>query len=47
MMNPEVLLLQRKIAGYELKRITPIVGGLGVSVYTIGYELRNLFNVDM
>ncbi|RKM55133.1 VWA domain-containing protein [Butyrivibrio sp. X503] len=28
-------------AGYELKRITPIVGGLGISVYTIGYEMED------
>ena len=28
-------------AGYRLDRITPIVGGLQVPVYTIGYELKN------
>lgn len=28
-------------AGYKLERITPIVGGLGVSVYTIGYEMED------
>ena len=28
-------------AGYKLDRITPIVAGLQVPVYTIGYELSN------
>jgi Ca-activated chloride channel family protein len=28
-------------AGYSLNRITPIVGGLGISVYTIGYEMSD------
>jgi Ca-activated chloride channel family protein len=34
-------------AGYELKRITPIVGGLGVSVYTIGYEMTSSDKKDL
>lgn len=34
-------------AGYELKRITPIVGGLGISVYTIGYEMDSSDKKDL
>ncbi|SCY68358.1 substrate-binding and vWA domain-containing protein [Butyrivibrio sp. INlla14] len=34
-------------AGYELKRITPIVGGLGISVYTIGYEMNSSDKKDL
>ncbi|SHI95531.1 Ca-activated chloride channel family protein [Butyrivibrio fibrisolvens DSM 3071] len=34
-------------AGYELKRITPIVGGLGISVYTIGYEMTESDKKDL
>ena len=34
-------------AGFELKRITPIVGGLGVSVYTIGYEMSSSDKKDL
>ena len=34
-------------AGYELKRITPIVGGLGISVYTIGYEMSSSDKKDL
>ena len=34
-------------AGYELKRITPIVGGLGISVYTIGYEMSSSDKQDL
>ncbi len=34
-------------AGYELKRITPIVGGLGISVYTIGYEMTDSDKDDL
>jgi Ca-activated chloride channel family protein len=34
-------------AGYELKRITPIVGGLGISVYTIGYEMNDSDKADL
>ena len=34
-------------AGYELKRITPIVGGLGISVYTIGYEMTESDKQDL
>lgn len=34
-------------AGYELKRITPIVGGLGISVYTIGYEMSESDKKDL
>ncbi|WP_026652655.1 vWA domain-containing protein [Butyrivibrio proteoclasticus] len=34
-------------AGYELKRITPIVGGLGISVYTIGYEMDESDKKDL
>ncbi len=34
-------------AGFELKRITPIVGGLGISVYTIGYEMMSSDKEDL
>lgn len=34
-------------AGYRLSRITPIVGGLAIPVYTIGYEMSSSDKADL
>ena len=33
--------------GYSLSRVSPIVGGLGIPIYTIGYEMSSLDKKDL